>query len=259
MSRKLKNKPLIEAIFEVRWALKGEESGAATGTDPHFRILLGRLYDKVISEYTEVEQLPAASIPDEIFGRGVQHRFRVKKDGWPLIQVGPGILTVNSTDDYTYDDDFRPRVLLAVEKLFEAHPKPSELAVTNLALRYIDAVEFDYSDNDAFKYIADNLKLQFQMPQNLFETGIEEKPSNFSWQTSHRCTKPQGMITIRFGSGKKNNAPAIVWETIVESAKSGLPKMPDEFDGWIDAAHRVTGDWFFKLIDGQLQRRFAGE
>jgi len=256
MAKELKNKPLIEAILELRWALQGNEQGPKT--DPHFKILLGLLYNKISSEYPELEQLPTASIPEEIFGSGIQHRFRVKEDSWPLIQVGPGILTVNSTEDYIWKD-FHPRAIVAVEKLFEAHPKLSDLTITNLILRYIDAIEFDYSDSDAFKYIEESLKVKFQLPQNLFEKGINQKPSSFSWQTSHQCINPKGMITIRFASGQKNGVPAIIWETIVESANIDLPEMPGGFANWIDSAHNITDDWFFKLIEGELERRFMGD
>lgn len=256
MSRELKNKPLIEALMEIRWALQGEDS--APKTDPHFKILLGRLYDRVSESYPEVQQLPTARVPDEIFGSGVQHRFRAKKNGWPLIQVGPGILTVNSTDDYTWED-FNPRAVDAVEKLFEAYPKKSDLRVSSLVLRYIDAVEFDYNQHNAFTYIEQFLKVKFQLPPNLFAAGIQDRPTIFSWQTSHQCADPKGMVTLRFSSGQKDRHPAIVWETIIESAGQDLPAMPDCFQDWIDSAHDVTDDWFFKLIAGELERRFSGE
>ena len=52
---------------------------------------------------------------------------------------------------------------------------------------------------------------------------------------------------------------AMVWETTVESAGDNLPKMPEGFASWINAAHELTDDWFFKMIEGELERRFAGE
>ena len=35
-----------------------------------------------------------------------------------------------------------------------------------------------------------------------------------------------------------------------------LPKVPAEFPEWLASAHEITDDWFFKLIDGELERRF---
>jgi uncharacterized protein (TIGR04255 family) len=110
-SKILKNKPLVEAIIEVRWQLKSPNPGIQI--DPHYKILLGRLYDKVVQKYPEHEQLPTASMPDEVTGQMVHHRFRNGGNDWPLLQVGPGIFTLNDTHKYTWED-FRARAVEAV-------------------------------------------------------------------------------------------------------------------------------------------------
>ena len=252
----LKNKPLIEAILEVRWALQGKEDGPQT--DPHFKILLGRFYDRIIGDYPHEEQLPAASVPEEVLGRAVRHRFRAKVDGWPLVQIGPGMLSFNSTDDYSWDD-YREKAIASVGRLFDAHPKVTELQITNLILRYIDAVEFDYNSDDAFKYVLENLKVRIELPANLFGKEIDSKPLAFDLHTSHKCSTPVGIVTTRFASGQKLGKPVILWETILESAGENLLTSPEEFPKWIDSAHEVTRDWFFKLIEGELLKRFKGD
>lgn len=258
MSKKeLKNKPLVEAILEIRWELKGDVPGPQI--DPHYKLLLGRLFDRMIDEYREHEQLPTANIPDEMASHVIQHRFRVAMNSWPLIQVGPGIFTINSTDDYKWTD-FRPRVLSAIHKLYDAHPKVEDLKISNIILRYIDAVDFDYSQNKSFDFLKDQLKLNISLPENLFENAyIDEKPSSFTFQSSFRSKKPKGIITIRFATGKKKNVPSIIWETTVESIGEDLPEMPKKFEIWLDEAHDITDDWFFKMIEGELERRFSGE
>ncbi len=100
----LKNKPLLEAILEIKWALSPHSENIGNGTDPHYKILLGRMFDKISDTgglYPIHEELPAARIPDEFAGHIVQHRFLVEAGGWPLIQLGPGILTLNETENYT--------------------------------------------------------------------------------------------------------------------------------------------------------------
>ncbi len=253
----LKNKPLVEAILEVRWELQGTPPGPQV--DPHYKLLLGRLFDRMIKEYPEHEQLPTANVPDELVGHVVQHRFRVAANGWPLVQVGPGVFTVNSTHDYTWSD-FRPRVLSAIEKLYDAHPKVGDLKITNLILRYIDAVDYDYTDGNVFEFLRDKLKVGISLPDSLFQdTGVERKPNSLTWQSSFRCENPHGQINIRFATGQKSNAPAVVWETTVQSSGGDLPEMPKAFEGWLEAAHEITDDWFFKMIEGELERRFSGE
>ena len=257
MAKELKNKPLVEAIFELRWKLQGAPPGPVI--DPHYKLLLGRLFDRFLGDYPEHEQLPAANIPDEIVGHIVQHRFRVAANKWPLVQVGPGIFSVNSTADYIWPD-FRLRVETALEKLYDAHPKVTDLKITNLALRYIDAENFDYASDNAFDFLRDMLKLNISLPVNLFSgTDVENRPSTLLSQCSFKCQNPKGFVTLRFATGQNNNVPAIIWETIVESAGDDLPSIPKDFSSWINAAHQITDNWFFEMIKGELERRFSGE
>ena len=257
MAKELKNKPLVEAILEVRWKLQG--TPPAPQIDPHYKLLLGRLFDRMLDDYPEHEQLPTANVPDEMVGHVVQHRFRIAAHSWPLVQIGPGIFTVNSTDDYKWED-FRPRVLTAINRLYDAHPKIGELKITNLILRYIDAVDFDFSAGNTFEFLRNMLKMNVSLPETLFkETGIEDKPHNFTWQCSFKSIKPKGLISIRFATGQKSHDPALVWETTVESSGDDLPEMPSAFEGWLDASHDITDDWFFKMIEGELERRFSSE
>src|SRR5947209_1729030 len=122
--RTLVKKPLVEAILEVRWALETKQPG--TQIDPQYKLLLGRFQERVRDRYPEYEQLPAAALPDELIPYNVQHRFRRNANGWPLVQLGPGLLTVNETETYDWTT-FRPLTLEAFQKLFEAYPQPERL------------------------------------------------------------------------------------------------------------------------------------
>jgi len=253
--QELKNKPLVEAILEVRWELaqpiqvSGVPQVATPTADPHYRLLLGRLFDRFQKEYPAHEQLPTATLPDEMVGHMVQHRFRAARDDWPLVQVGPGILTLNDTRRYTWID-FQQRAKEAVVRLFDAHPNVSEFRIQGLVLRYIDAVEFHYEEESAFAFLRDKLKVDISLPPTLFEqTGIVHSPRSLSWQATFQCSNPRGGVLVSFATGQKEGKPAILWETTVLSQRDDLPAMPSGFPAWIDAAHEITHDWFFKLIE----------
>ncbi len=258
MARELKNKPLVEAILEIKWKLQ-ESSPGMPQLDPHYKLLLGRLFDRLSEKYPEHEQLPTASVPDEFASYNIQHRFRSAANSWPLVQVGPGIFAVNSTSDYIWSD-FRPRVLSAIETLFSAHPKAESLKIINLSLRYIDAVDFDPKTDNTFNFLS-KLKIKTSLPETLFQdTGIESNPTSFKWQSSFKCQAPKGLIKIGVATGQKDNVPSLIWETIVDSTSDDdLPKKPEDFGKWLDAAHNIADDWFFKMIDGELKKRFSNE
>ena len=268
MKRKiLKNKPLVEAIFELRWHLKSEDTEKSDliknrppfGIDPHYKLLAGRLYDKLVEDYPNHEQLPAANMPDEISGYIVQHRFRKEEDGWPLIQLGPGIFTVNDTEGYKWED-FKKRIIHAVEALFLIYPNSSkDLKITSLTLRYIDAIDFNYEKDDVFIFLKDKMKTKIDLYKKLFEsTNVKSTPLNFGLRFEFESEKPRGIIFIKFGKGRnrKTGLDALMWETVIKSRYENLSNAQEEISNWIEIAHELTDDWFFKLIEGDLERRF---
>jgi uncharacterized protein (TIGR04255 family) len=258
MKKTLKYKPLVEAILEIRWKLQ-RAAPSSPEVDPHYKLLPGLLFDRMRDRYPHHEPLPTANAPDELAGYIIQHRFRVAPDSWPLVQIGPGVLTINSTEDYKWED-FRPRVEEAFAKLYDAHPNRDDLTIISLILRYIDAVELDFSEHDTFTFLKNKLKVSIAFPDALFHnTGVEKQPYGFAWQSSFKSTTPRGLITIRFATGQKTSRPALIWETTVEAAGDDVPDMPQQFHSWLDAAHDLILDWFFKIIEGELERRFTGE
>ncbi len=253
----LKCKPLVEAILEVKWAL--QPLGPEGAFDPHFRLLVGRLYDRISGDYPHHEELPSAAIPDEISAHMVKHRFRVAPDDWPVAQVGPGVLTMNDTQRYTWADFLRRSETL-VDKLFEAYPRREDLRITNLMLRYIDAVGLNYHEQNVLDFLSDKLKLTVSFPDKLFdERGTDSRPYHLSWHSSFRCSSPPGVVHLKISTGQRDSSPVLIWETMVQSAASDVPVMPSGFSEWITSAHEVTSHWFFTLIEGDLLRRFSGD
>jgi len=255
MRKTLKNKPLVEAIFELRWDL--QERGRGMKIDPHYKLLIGRFYDKLDDEYPFHEQLPTATMPDEIAGYVVQHRFRKEKNKWPLIQIGPGIITVNDTEGYTWED-FKKRIIQTVSTLFKVYPESkNNLKVNRLLLRYIDAVAFDFEKDDIFSFLRERLKTKIDLYQKLFDdTGVEKLALGLDLRFSFSSTEPKGAINLRFVRGKKKESGALIWETMVQSSSEDAPKIENEIANWVKEAHNLTNDWFFKLIEGELLRRF---
>jgi uncharacterized protein (TIGR04255 family) len=255
-SRELKNKPLVEAILELKWreALESEMIRY-----PHCGVLVGRLSDRVEKEYPFQERLPTADLPELIAGQMqvATQRFRSAENDWPLIQIGPGVMTFNETGKYTWPD-FSGRATKAIQKLYEAHPKRAELKATSLMLRYIDAVEFNYSQENVVDFLRDKMKVKIAVPEALFgDSNASASPQNLNWQCAYRLQKPKGAVVLKLVTGMREGREALIWETIVQTAGEDMPVLPDGFAEWLAAAHKVTDTWFFTLIEGELERRFS--
>lgn len=252
-TRDLPNKPLVEAIVELKWSVDPEKG------DPNYSIFLGRLYNILESKYPYHESLPTSMIPEQMAGNIVQHRFRVEKDGWPLVQVGPGIVTLNDTGKYNWND-FNARANELLRGVFRTYPKTEEMKVISLLLRYIDAVEIEHISEGVLDYLKNKLKVNIVVPRQLFKGArTTRKPKAFNLLVAYQTKRPKGTITLRLGTGKRKESMALVWETAVQSVKEELPSLPNGFRGWLNAAHTITDDWFFKLIEGDLEKEFASE
>lgn len=250
----LKNKPLVEVLVELRWEL--DSPAPNVHVDPDYTIALGRLYDRIIADYPEHEQLPSAMIPDELAAYVVQHRFRQEADSWPLVQIGPGIFSVNQTASYSWTD-FRNRSIAGVEALFSAYPTRDKLRITSLLLRYIDAKQFDAAHENVFAFLSGMMGVHVALPDSLFAgTNVDREPEQFALQSSFRCSNPPGLASLGFATGHAGGRPALIWETTVRSTGTDVPTMPEGFAGWIESAHKITHEWFFRLIAGELQKEF---
>lgn len=252
----LKNKPLIEAIFELRWNLQSEQPELLS--DPNYKLLVGSMHGLFKKEYPFFEQLPTAQMPDALAAYLVQYRFRAGENMWPIVQLGPGIITLNETAGYRWDDDFYPRIGRTVHDFFTAYPGQQRPVVQSLILRYIDAVAFDYENQNIFDFLGDMMKVRVELLPSLFEqTGIDNQPHLLDLRFAFRSANPAGSISLRFFRGRHHEKDSLIWESVFESSSDDLPQTGDAILAWADAAHTITRDWFFKLIDGELRRRFA--
>ncbi len=244
---KLKNKPLVEAIFELRWDIEKP-------SDPYYKLIIGRFYDKIISEYPYYEQLPTASFPEDMMTRVVQHRFRKTENGWPIVQLGPGVITLNDTDSYNWTD-FEKRAQNLLEIFYKTYPNLDNLKITGLQLRYIDSIDFNYNEN-VFKFLKKHMKLSLNIEESLFkDTNVKNLPIGFDFRSSFLTKKPKGILKLKFARGKKFEKDVLIWETIVESSGKDTPNR-DNIKLWIKEAHNLTYRWFIKTIEGELLERF---
>ena len=152
---------------------------------------------------------------------------------------------------------------MALRNLFEAHPANKEnenkLKLQHIRLRYIDAVEIEPEKN-IFDFLHDKMKISASLPKKLLaDQRLNGKAIDFSWQTSFFTNDPDGLITLNFAIGVHKNKPALIWNTLLQTSQGNFSSIPDDFSEWLEKAHSLIHDWFFCLIEGDLERRFSGE
>lgn len=248
----LTRRPLVESIFELRWNLSEAQSGVKV--DPEYKLAVGRLFERIKDRYPVHEPLPTAEMPDEISGYIVQHRFRESNAGWPLVQIGPGVITLNETQNYAWDD-FRSRIMHLLDALFDVYLSP-DFRVNLVSLRFIDAIDFNF-DNDVFNFLNDMMGVDISIRSDLFEsTSVAMRPLGLDLKCAFPASRPNGTINMRFARGGRGNIDALIWEIAMQSSQESIPNTKSDIFVWTNEAHSLIDDWFHKLIQGELQRRF---
>lgn len=262
----LEHNPLVEAWLEIRWQLTPGPLPDSE-VDQYFPFALGAFYKKIKKQYRHNESLPQSEAPIEFLPYVVRYRFRKQKNAWPVLQLGPGIATVNFTSPYTWND-FRKQALYLRKNLIDAYAR--ELPrVTNLILRYRNAVNIDYISSNSLESLAKSLNLNIQPPG--YVPGKVAKvvwPRKFNVNLTYDLSQPEGIGTISIATGtqkRKNDKtytqPIIAFEIAVESLNHMLGnaywETNESFDSWLMSAHAVTHEWFFAFIDGSLRESFT--
>jgi uncharacterized protein (TIGR04255 family) len=251
----LRNKPLVEALFEIRWQIDSDANKGRFVSG----ILFGRYYDRVRHLYPKLEELPVAMIPEEMTPYTVRHRFRTGENQWPITQLGPGVLTINETDKYEWRT-FRPRVEESLRALFESFPTEiSPLKPTQVEIRYINMIPYDISNGNITGFLKEKLHIDIRLDEKLFDGPHDvaaENDLNFSISLSLK--EPRGIGTLVFASGESDNRTGILWQLIIRTHPDFVPNSAEGIISWVNDAHGVVDDWFFKLARGELMKTFDG-
>ncbi len=255
----LSKSPLLEAWLEIRWKLT-PSTIEGFETDSYYPMALGIFYNSVKADFGSHIELPAGKTPEFMIPYFVQHQFRPTTDAWPLLQLGPGIATVNFTTPYSWHD-FKDKALYLRQKLINAYDG-NELKTQALNLRYRNGIPFQFSNSDLLAFLRDNLNLSISMPVDL-PSFIAEKqfPSDYTMIMNYPLSKPNGKGQIQVGTAKNkiSQEELLIWEIQVTSVNDQAPdiKNADNFDHWLDDAHAVIHEWFFSLVQGKLFDQFT--
>jgi uncharacterized protein (TIGR04255 family) len=261
----LKNNPLMEAWLEIRWQLK-ETDFPGLLTDSQYPFALGIFYESVKDIFGFLEELPTSKAPEGFLPYAVQHRFRVAEDGWPILQLGPGVASVNFTTPYSWTI-FKEKAHYLRLKLLNAY-KTSGLKTQSIFLRYRNGFSYNYGTESLFIFLKEKLNTSISLPKSIPGSFTEKPyPSNTNITFTYDLSIPKGVGKIKIGSGytrkvSEEHEPkpkeVIIVELEIGSIGNNAPDITakSRFNDWLELAHSVTHEWFFSLIDGELFKQF---
>ncbi len=248
MKRELTSAPLSEVIFEVKWDVKQLK----LQTNKDSKIVAGIFLEKIKDKYPFYEGLELLNFPapDDVISGVVQHRYRVADKKYPVVQFGPGVLSVNDLHDNTpYEwPDFKNRCIEAFACLESIQSLSS--FVNSVSLRYINSIPYDSSKISFSQFLKEQMKLDIVLDASLLnETGTELTFNNFHSSFSFVSNTIPGNLNLMIGSGMKDNIPALVWDINFTSINSVIPNLSEAIGGWLDESHSKIENLFFSLIE----------
>jgi uncharacterized protein (TIGR04255 family) len=252
--------PLIEVIVELHWALAPVAvAPPGGGLDPHFAVY-EREMTKMLAEagYAVREELISSTVPLEFVGHGAIRRYRRGAAAWPVVQVGPGVMTVNIVPPYEGWASFRAIAASAIDMLFRSYPLPNEyLKLQLLQLRYIDAFGADHGfDGNPIRFIRDRSNIHLALPDTVLESAVDKDKVTFAGEWRVPVRAPAGSIgSIRMAPGTVTDRDCMV----VEFSVSETPNPPrffrqDELVLWFDQAHSICRQWFISFPSKELEQ-----
>ncbi|MGB7977848.1 MAG: TIGR04255 family protein [Chlamydiales bacterium] len=250
--------PILEAIFEVRWEIENDPQNGRM-RDPSYPMMYGRLYERLKKDFPVIEDLPSVQAHPEMTPFVPRHRMRKDKNGYPLIQVGPGILTVNDAKGYSWNH-FSSLALRAVESLVELFPVQSlPLNFTKGELRYVNGIRFDIARENPLSFLAEKLHMKIEMDPELFELNrLNERPNAVGLNLSYVLEKPVANLAIAANLGQFEGKPAFIQQTLIQSFGEMTPPDVEGFTLWLEEAHTAAENCFQVFCKGALMEKFCG-
>lgn len=246
-NKKLPDAPLEEVIFELTWDLQPDNSGKHL-IDNEYSFSLGKFHQKIVSEFPFHQEKLPADIPSQFLSYQTAHQFWKAKDEWPVVQIGPGILTINDTEkNYSWREEFHPLIVKVVNHLINSY---SRIQFKSASLRYIDVVKIeDYLYKDWGSFIKENLNFTFE---NQFNTRGKIKRFHFDQIFD---LNDLGELNVSLSNGFNNKKePIFNWQTAM-SIQGNIN--PSDLFIWIVEAHDCNSDVFKEICKEDFYGSFS--
>lgn len=240
---KLPKAPLLEVVFEIKWDI------TSNADIVDFQYLHGDLYSNLKVEYPHRENLIPPEVPLEVVKGNPVYRFREKPGSYPLVQIGPGLISTNTIDEKYFWKQFRNDANNVLNVLTNIYPKYSEISLTP-ALTYIDFFEYDKNKETPLNFLNSNFQLSFN---DNFMRDIDSKMNDVNFTFNYQVDEKIVSLTLRNGM-INNSKEGLVLQTKVlgEKTKYNTQKLID----WLESAHELSSRMFKSLTNGKMYESF---
>ena len=251
--------PLVEVIAEVHWALKKLDSAPPDARiDPYYELFRDEFVEACRAEgFEHSQELMPSIVPLELTADQPRVRIRAKPDSWPLMQIGPGLMTANIVPPYKGWAAFEPFLAASIDRLFTSYPIASKtLQIERLHLRYVDGFDKSFGLDDYPAFAFSKLGIGPMLPEAFIAEHVQEtSQSSFIVESRFQNKSPEGAAgNIKLSPGRINGQDAAVLELQCES------RYPDKsatdigfIKKWFNEAHQTLRSQFENIATDELK------
>ena len=251
------NPPLVEVIAELHWALKSLDTIPGSKLDPyydHFKApFLSGANDLGLTFH---EELIPPAVPVELVGDQPQLRLRRSSGLWPLVQIGPGVLTINTVPPYSGWSDFTTFLHSTFDLFFSTYPMlDTTLTIERLHLRYIDGFDQAFGLDNYSNFLHSHLGMSCPLPSSFTDNFVlPNSELSFALDAQFLNHTPEGSQSrLKASPGKLRDVNAVILELICESHYSDRMATSNGFvRNWFDQAHSTLSRQFHALLTKTL-------
>ena len=255
----LKEAPLIEAIFEIRWGkyiLQPNKPIEFHFSPEDTDFFPGQFRSEANSNGFAVIEHVNPDYP--LLPHIVKYRFRRKENTWPCYQVGLGVMTVNQLNEGYDWGVFKKDILTGLEMLEKGHPFGLEkLPSSGIELRYHDGFFLEEGETPS-QFLNNKLNIVFSPHEGFLKSpNLEKNLQGNKLTFSVKSIRPKGLVIINLVESLINGRPGFVMETIVRSPDESKPiYQKDVLSEWLDEAHDLQKHAFNTLIEPTYFKSF---
>lgn len=241
---KLSNSPLQEVIFEL--FLENEVDSQGNPTEEKFELAQG-IFARAIAEDFPIRVSIKLSPNLKVYPR-ISFQFWKGEQQWPVVQFGPGILTVNDTDENYEWTNYFPLIQSCIDSLENSYEE--DLKISKVVLKYIDAIELDDATAEKkIQFINNHFNINIVNNFTVSDGRLVGLNINQSFLLEDRS---QVNFSITDGKSKKN-LPAIVWQ---QKISTNSISNKDEVISWLTKGHEVVSKLFKDTITKDFYEHF---
>lgn len=238
---KLPNAPLVEVVFELHW-------NVSTSDVTKTQYLYGDLYNLLKEKYPYREIVNSPEFPLEFLVDKPVHRYRNSVGDYPLIQIGPGLLTLNCTERKYFWEEFYDNANQLVSNFLKIYSfLPTDEIRTSLF--YLDFFEFDFEKTNIHDFLNKNFNLS--VGQSFLDTNSLPTDLNLGFFFKLEC----GDVSVILKRGMNvDRKDGIILQTKLNGPN--LHSNSAEISSWLTTAHETCSDIFKRIFKNEFYNTF---